>query len=176
MKRYGKSVIALVSICAVIALALAFTNSVTKGIIEENEKQAINESLLLVLPEGEEFEEIEFDPATGPSSVSSVYREAGGGYVFRLNATGYSSGMMILCGISADGRVSGSLCLSSGETLGYEKTYGDAVKGATLSTVDGVDAVSGATKTTEGYRNAVKDALTAFSTLKANEQKGGSAS
>ena len=84
--------------------------------------------------------------------------------------------MVILCGISADGRVSGSLCLSSGETLGYEKTYGDAVKGATLSTVDGVDAVSGATKTTEGYRNAVKDALTAFSTLKANEQKGGSAS
>ena len=50
MKRYGKSVIALVSICAVIALALAFTNSVTKGIIEENEKQAINESLLLVVP------------------------------------------------------------------------------------------------------------------------------
>ena len=96
--------------------------------------------------------------------------------MFRLNATGYSSGMVILCGISADGRVSGSLCLSSGETLGYEKTYGDAVKGVTLSTVDGVDAVSGATKTTEGYRNAVKDALTAFSTLKANEQKGGSAS
>lgn len=176
MKRYGKSVIALVSICAVIALALAFTNSVTKGIIEENEQKAINESLLLVLPGGENFEEIEYDPATLPQSVSSVYREVGGGYVFRLNATGYSSGMVILCGISSDGVVSGSMCLSSSETLGYEKTYGDAVKGVNLSTVDGVDAISGATKTTEGYRGAVKDALTAFSVLKENEQKGGSAS
>ena len=173
MKRYGKSVIALVSICAVIAVMLALTNSLTKGIIEDNEKRAINESLRIVLSESESFEEISCGEAQLPSTVTAVYRGSSGGYVFRLNTAGYSSGMVILCGISSDGTVSGSLCLSSGETLGYEKTYGDMLKGVDISTVDGVDAVSGATKTTEGYRNAVKDALHAFATLQTSEQKGG---
>ena len=173
MKRYGKSVIALVSICAVIAIMLALTNSLTKGIIEENEKRAINESLRIVLPESESFEEIAYDEEKLPATVGAVYRGSSGGYVFRLNTAGYSSGMVILCGISSGGTVSGSLCLSSGETLGYEKTYGDALVGKSLSTVDGVDAISGATKTTEGYRNAVKDALSAFASLQTSEQKGG---
>ena len=173
MRRYGNSVIALVAICAVIALMLALTNSLTKGIIEENEQKAIQESLRVVLSESDEFEEIQYDGTELPATVTSVYRGNSGGYVFRLSTSGYSSGMVILCGISSEGVVSGSMCLSSGETLGYEKTYGEAVKGKTLANVDGVDAVSGATKTTEGYREAIKDALTAFSVLNANEQKGG---
>ncbi|MBQ9086044.1 MAG: FMN-binding protein [Clostridia bacterium] len=175
MKQYGKSVIALVSICAVIALILACTNSITKEIIEENEREAVNESLLLVLPEGSGFEELDCSAYALPATVTDVYREAGGGYVFQMTTTGYSSGMVILCGVSAEGTVSGALCLSSTETLGYEKTYGDSVKGATLDTVDSVDAVSGATKTTEAYRNAVKDALTAFATISEQVGKGGAA-
>ncbi|MBQ7334164.1 MAG: FMN-binding protein [Clostridia bacterium] len=68
---------------------------------------------------------------------------------------------MILCGVNADGTVSGATCLASTETLGYEKTYGENFIGKNMEGVDGVDTVSGATKTTGAYRSAVKDALNA---------------
>ena len=79
-----------------------------------------------------------------------------------MNVTGYSTGMVILCGVTAEGAVSGAKCLSSSETLGYEKTYGENFPGVTLETLDSVDTVAGATRTTSGYKNAVKDALNAF--------------
>lgn len=43
--------------------------------------------------------------------------------------------------------------------MGYEKTWGENAVGATVDTVDSLDTVSGATKTTLAYKNAVKDAL-----------------
>ena len=36
--------------------------------------------------------------------------------------------MVIMCGVSKDGVVTGALCLSSNETLGKEKTYGENFK------------------------------------------------
>ena len=81
--------------------------------------------------------------------------------MFKLTASGYGPDMVIMCGVDATGTVTGAVCLSSNETLGHEKTYGDSVKGATAETIDAVATISGATMTTESYRNAVKDALNA---------------
>ena len=64
-----------------------------------------------------------------------------------------------MCGVNADGTVSGAVCLESTETLGFEKTYGDALVGKTSEDIETVDTISGATKTTAAYRSAVKDAL-----------------
>mgnify|MGYP002512604464 CR=1 FL=1 len=69
--------------------------------------------------------------------------------------------MVLMCGIDANGTITGATCLSSGETLGEEKIYGDSLKGKTANDIDTVEAISGATKTTAGYKNAVKDALNA---------------
>ena len=65
----------------------------------------------------------------------------------------------------------GSTCLSSSETLGYEKTFGERLVGHNSADIDSVDAISNATKTTVGYRNAVKDALLAVEILKGGEAK-----
>ena len=62
--------------------------------------------------------------------------------------------------------------MSSGETLGYEKTYGNSLVKRTLNSIDSVDTVASATKTTSGYKNAVKDALNAASVLN-KSVKGG---
>ena len=51
------------------------------------------------------------------------------------------------------------------ETVGVEKSYGDRFRDVTLGAIDGVDTVSGATRTSEAYKNAVKDALLAFGSL-----------
>ncbi len=166
LKKYIKSTCVLVCICAVVAIMMAITNAITAPLIEENEKAAANEALLLVMPNGQNFERMDIGSYALPATVKEVYKEVGGGYVFKLNTTGYSSGFVIMCGVNADGTVSGALCLSSTETLGYEKTYGNAFLGKDIVSLDTVDTVSGATKTTGAYRSAVMDALTAAKTLR----------
>ena len=165
MKKQIKSVVALFSICAVIAMLLAATNVITAPMIKKNEDEAATKAMLEVLPNGEDFRAIDISKFNLPSAVTEVYREKNGGYIFKMSTSGFSTGMVILCGVNANGTVSGAVCLSSSETLGYEKTFGDLLKGVDAKTVGAVDTISGATKTTAAYRAAVRDALTAFAVL-----------
>ena len=159
MKKSVVSTLVLVCICAVMAILLAITNLITAPIIKENQDQAANAALLEVMPEGEGFEQLDLSGFELPATVTEVYKETGGGYVVKMTTTGYSSGMVIMCGVKADGTISGTVCLSSSETLGHEKTFGANFVGKDAAGVDAVDTVSGATKTTQAYKNAVKDAL-----------------
>lgn len=159
MKNYIKSVGALTVICAVIAILLALTNSITAPIIEKNANAAANEALLIVLPDGEEFTSVDLSSYELPSTVTEAFTEKNGGVVVKLTTSGYGSDMVIMVGVDGSGTVTGATCLSSNETLGYEKTYGESVAGATVDTVDGIDVIAGATKTTAAYKGAVKDAL-----------------
>lgn len=165
MKNYIKTIVSLTVICAVIASLLALGNSVTAPIIEKNQASAANESLKVVMPDGEDFEQVDISKYELPESVKSAYSEKSGGYVFTLEVTGYNSGLIIMCGVDKDGAVTGATPIASGETLGYENTYGEKLVGKTSETVDEVDTISGATKTTNGYKTAVKDALNAFTII-----------
>ena len=161
MRKSIQSTLVLVCICAVISLILAATNAITAPIIAKNQSAAASEALLVVMPDGRDFTSVDLSTYTLPATVTEAWTEAGGGYVITLNTTGYSSGMIIMCGIRADGTVSGATCLSSGETLGYEKTFGENFKGLNAESVAAVDTVTGATRTTSAYRAAVQDALNA---------------
>lgn len=161
MREHIKSVVALTVITAVVAVLLAMTNFITEPIIAENQAAAANAALLEVMPNGEGFEAIDISAYELPASVTGAYKEANGGYVLQTEVTGYSSGMVIVCGVDASGTVTGATCLSSGETLGYEKTFGANLVGKTSADVDAVDTVGGATKTTAAYKTAVKDSLNA---------------
>ncbi len=159
MNKYLKSVIALTGICAVVALLLSAANMLTAPVIAENEKGAANEALLVVMPEGDGFELMDLSTYELPETVKEVYKESKGGYVVKLETAGYSTGLVIMCGVDAAGTVTGATCLASGETLGAEKTYGEKTVGKTLQDIDGVDTIASVTKTTAAYKNAVKDAL-----------------
>lgn len=161
MKKYIKSIGALTVICAVMAIILAITNSITAPIIEKNEAAAANEALLIVMPDGEGFEPVDISTLELPSTVTAAYKESSGGCVVQLLTSGYGPNMVIMCGVNAEGSVTGAVCLSSGETLGYEKTYGENMVGKTAENIDDVETISGATLTTTGYKNAVKDAINA---------------
>ena len=161
MKKAIKSTVVLVGICAVMAILLAVTNALTAPIIAENQNAAANQALLQVMPNGEGFESVEFDAEKLPKTSKEVFKEKNGGYVFNMETTGYGAGLLIMCGINADGTVSGVVCLGSSETLGYEKTFGANFAGKDAAGVDAVDTISGATKTTEAFKGAVKDALNA---------------
>ena len=161
MKKSVQSTVVLIAICAVMAILLALTNAVTAPVIKQNQDAAANEALLVVMPEGEGFEKMDISGYTLPSTVTEVYKEAKGGYVITLTTAGYGSGLIVMCGISPDGTVTGAVCLGSTETLGYEKTFGENFTGKDAAGVDAIDTISGATKTTAAYKNAMKDALNA---------------
>lgn len=159
MKNYIRSIISLTVIFAVVVAALAATNTITAPIIEKNAGAAANEALLVVMPDGGEFTAADLTQYTLPESVLEAFTASNGGAVVKLTATGYGPDMIIMCGVDANGNVTGTVCLSSNETLGVEKTYGDTLKGATIDTIDGIATVSGATMTTGAYKSAVKDAI-----------------
>ncbi|MBQ4612166.1 MAG: FMN-binding protein [Clostridia bacterium] len=160
MKKNLKNIAVLVCICAVITVLLAATNAITAPLIEKNQNAAANEALLVVMPGAEGFETVDITAYSLPQTVTEAHKETSGrGYVVKLVTTGYGSDFVIMCGVSSDGVVTGAVCLSSNETLGKEKTYGENFKDKNADDVDAVDTLAGATKTTEAYKNAVKDAL-----------------
>ena len=159
MKKSVQSTVVLVAICAVMAVLLALTNFITAPIIKQNQDAAANQALLVVMPDGEGFEKVDISSYTLPSTVTEVYKESKGGYVVTLTTAGYGSGLVIMCGVSPDGTVTGAVCLASTETLGHEKTFGENFIGKDAAGVGDIDTISGATKTTAAYKNAIKDAL-----------------
>ena len=160
MKTYIKNLAVFVCICSVITVLLAATNFITAPVIAENQNAAANAALLEVMPEGKGFETVDLSSFTLPATVTEVNKETSGlGYVIKLTTKGYGTGFVIMCGVSADGTVTGAVCLSSNETLSKEKTYGEGFTGKDAAGVEAVDIISGATLTTNAYKNAVKDAL-----------------
>ncbi len=160
MKSNIKNLAVFISICTVITFLLAFTNFITAPIIEQNANASANEALLEVMPNGKGFESIDVSTLTLPSTVKEVFKETSDqGYVVKLSTSGYGTDMVIMCGVSTDGVVTGVVCLTSNETLGKEKTYGVNFTDKDAAGVEAVEIISGATKTTEAYKNAVKDAL-----------------
>ena len=158
-----KALCVLMAICIGVSALMAAVNSFTKPIINEIEIQKVQESLMVVMPDGRHFAEVGTDDLD--DAVKEAYVAENGGYVFKVVVTGYASGMTVMCGIDAQGVVTGACCIASGETLEAEKKYGDNFVGMTGDGVDGVDTVSGATLTTKAYKNAVNKAFDAFEKL-----------
>ena len=162
MKRYMKNLAVFVCICTAITLLLATTNFITAPIIQQNQNASANKALMEVMPNGKGFEAMDITALTLPATVTEVHKEtAGQGHVIKLVTAGYGTDMVIMCGVDAQGVVTGAVCLSSNETLGKEKTYGENFTEKDAAGVDAVDTIASATKTTEAYKNAIKDALNA---------------
>ncbi|MBQ9953710.1 MAG: FMN-binding protein [Clostridia bacterium] len=166
MKTNIKNLVIFVCICSVITLLLAATNFITAPIVEKNQAASANQALLEVFPQGKGFEAMDLSSFELPATVTEVYKESEAkGYVVKLTTTGYGTGMVIMCGVDASGMVTGAVCLSSNETLSKEKTYGESFADKDAAGVEAVEIISGATKTTEAYKNAVKDALNTATVL-----------
>jgi Na+-translocating ferredoxin:NAD+ oxidoreductase RnfG subunit len=161
MTNSQKSIVVLTAICLVLAVLLAGVNAITAPIIAEADSAAANKALSEVYPGAKDFVLIDLSQYENvPESVNEAYKvNDKGGYVVKLTVSGYKSGLVIMCGIDGGGAVTGVKCLSSNETLGAEKTYGEKLVSKTLSDIDTVDTEANATLTTSAYRNAVKEAL-----------------
>ena len=107
MSKFIKSTVVLVAICATMALLLAVTNEITSSIIAANESAKANAALLEVMPDGGGFELADTAGIDLPATVTEAYRAKNGGYVFKLTTSGYNTGMVLMCGVGGDGRITG---------------------------------------------------------------------
>ncbi len=172
IKKSLKDVIVLFVICVVFTGILAATNSVTAPIIADRLNAAANEAYLVVMPDAKGFEDVDLSTYALPTTIKEVKKETSGqGYVIKIETKGYADGLIIVAGISADGKVINSTVVSNNETpskigtLLNDGEYNANFNGKGLDEVSGVDTVAGVTYTTKGYKNALIDAINAVTIL-----------
>lgn len=154
----------------VAALLLALVNSVTADRIEENTRAKVTAARQEVIGDYA-FENAEAD-LTGASYITGVYRAVYGdeckGYVYELESRGYGGTIYLCVGVDTDGKVTGVKVSNHVETKGLgtdaEKKFMGAFNG--LDAVHGralrVDAMSGATISSDAVKKAVDEAITHF--------------
>ena len=164
LKEKFTPTIVLLCICLAVALLLAAVNLVTLPIIEKAQEQKLQDSLRKVMPLGEDFEEISTEELE--IEVTKAFTEKNGGFVFQVEVTGYKPGLIIVCGIDADGKITGADYISSSETLSAEVGLGEKFVGYTSNTIT-PDIIAGPTAklTTNAYYKAIQISLESYATL-----------
>ncbi|MBR4308474.1 MAG: RnfABCDGE type electron transport complex subunit G [Oscillospiraceae bacterium] len=153
----------LLLITALVAGLLGFVNQLTAQRIADNTAEKANAAMQSVLPSSS-YEKLDVID----SRITEAYR-AEGGYVVRLNASGFGGAIDLMVGVSEEGTVTGVSIISHGETasLGAECTREDfraqfiGAQGDLKVTKDGgtIDALTGATVTSRAVTSAVQVAL-----------------
>jgi len=163
---FGPTII-LFAICFLITMALAAVYNITEPVIAQGKITAADAGRKEVLKAGASFTKIEVELPVG---VTEAYRaDNGSGYVFTSQARGYGGQVVYMIGTDVAGRVVGIKMLPHEETPGlgtkvgeekYLEKYLDDVDPAT------VDAVSGATRTSNSLKNSLAQARDAYDLVK----------
>lgn len=165
-----KPVLVLVCICLVVTALLAYINSVTSPIIAKAEQEKTEQAMSEVLCEADGFEKLEIENL--PDRVTEVYTATNGaGYIFMLTTKGYGGDMKLICGMDAEGVIKQCKTLSHAETSGLgsktaEDPYRNQYCKKSADTLSQVDAITGATISSNAYKNAIEDAFKAYDMVK----------
>lgn len=157
MRDYMNLGLRLFVICLVAALALAGVNSITKPIIDQQEKDKLNAARRELIAEAEDFTEVDFEfaKAAYPDVTEAYAAVAGGetiGYTVTLDSTGFGGKIRMSVGVMSDGTIAGLRIVTQTETEGLgariteEAFYGQfAGLAAPVTLNQEVSAISGAT-------------------------------
>ncbi len=156
----------LMLVCAVVCGLLAAANAVTKDKIAQAEAEKVQKSLTAVFGEGT-YTELE----TTAEDITAMYENSEGMLIFDVTADGYAKGgIRVLIGVNPDGTVAGVGIVSLSETPGLGTKINDPAYLAKYEGVaeakDAPDAISGATYSSKGLKNAVEAALAAYAQQK----------
>lgn len=178
-------------ICVLVTLALAGANELTKGTIAKQEKIDADNARREVFTAAAAFEDITMKIKADESlKISSVYTALDSqnqviGLVIISASRGYAGDVFVMSGITPDRSICGIKVMSDDETPGlgkkieapsFAKQFIDQTAGLLFSvkvsdsSVNYVDAVTGATISSRAMTNAANNALTfaekVFSELK----------
>ncbi len=171
--------ISLFLICIVVSALLAGTNELTKGPIAEIQAQTAADAMKSVCPEAQTFEGkegLEIEVYAGLDSAGALV-----GYAIPSAYKGYGGDVEIMVGIDLEGQVTGVEILSHEETPGLganctKKEFTDmykqsaengftVVKDSTGGEGGRIDALTGATITSNAVTQAVNSALNVYNSL-----------
>lgn len=165
----------LTVIAGVTTAALVLTEGVTTPIIEEQQAAAADAARVAVLPEADSFTQctVEEMPEGG---IDAYQADNGAGYVITAEARGYGGQLRVMVGIGSDGLITGTEVLVNNETQGLgsrvsEHDFMDQYIGKD-STLEGVQAISGTTISSNAFSNAVKTAYQIYGDLAGVEVAG----
>lgn len=163
-KNVVKPIAVLLLVCIVSVAVLAALNLLTKPIVEEQEREAIAESLRVVLPEGE-FGDPETLTDSMPKTVTAIYRDVNGrGAVVTVVTRGYVGEIAVTVGVDSEGKVVKAVVTNQSESHGKAgmDSYTDRFAGLDAEGVKDAELFSGATISSTAIRGAVSDALAAL--------------
>lgn len=163
--------IVLVCICLVVTLALAGTYSVANPKILDNQQKAADQARMLVLPEGDSF--TEYDGKLEAGVVDCYIADNKAGMAVTSEYKGFGGAVKVMTGISADGKITGVTVTEHAETPGlgtkamvpeYLAQYMDVTEtvGGHINNDENIDAVTGATISSNAIYNSVTEALAQF--------------
>ena len=159
MKKNLLPSLVLGCICIVVAVLLSVLNIFTAPIIAERQNAAANAALVEVLPGATKFDDLTIDDKY-PSVVEKGWK-ADNGFVFQMNVSGYNPGLIIMCGVSSDGKITGVKHIVTNETFGLEGELNGVYLGKDIDSAELIVA-TGATpnsSTSKAYYDAIKAAL-----------------
>ena len=173
MNKIFRLVITLFLITAAVAAALAGVNAITKDAIAANQEKKTQDALAVVLPAAGNLQKLELSGDTG--IVSEVYSD-GESYAVKVLPGGFDGEITMMVGIS-QGKVTGISVISHTETPGLgavaaaQNAKGEAFRGqfvgkeGTLAVGNQIDAMSGATITSNAVVTGVNAALSYVANL-----------
>ncbi len=157
----------LTIICVVLTTALAVTNQYTKDIIAQSAAKAEQDALASCI-EADNFEKMDADYGDGSKVFKAIKDEKTVGYAFSVKANGYGGNISVIVGV-IDGSVSSiEITDVSNETPGLgQNAKNDSFKSKFngVKSGDDVDAMTGATITSNAVKTAVNRALELYNEI-----------
>lgn len=183
-------VVSVIVTCAVSAAGLTATYAVTRDRIVAQEKAAEEKALRAVLPDATGFDALPADvleaaaEAGGETPVSAVFaaKDAAGtiGWAVRCAPRGYGGPIQMVVGVDRNGKVNGASVITQNETPGLgtkiltEEGFMEQFSGWDAADIDtaakSFDAISGATKSSNGIRKGVLAAGHVYAEVLAGEE------
>lgn len=182
LKIFAVPAIALFLICLIATALLGVTNRVTAPMIDELAQQTELETRQIVLPTAADFSEEKSVPGSDNTYVEGIKDGKTVGYVFVTVTKGYGGDVKIMTGVDTEGKVTGVYPLELNETAGLgmnakkdsfldqflRKTNGIKVSKSGASGNE-IQALTGATITSNAVTGAVNEALGYYKAIKEAE-------
>ena len=168
-------ILVLSLICLVVAGALAVVNNFTLPVIELAAAERAAAARKEIIPEADGFDFLVVEGA--PRSIIEIYKATNDtGYIFIISIPGYGGNIDLICGINNDGRIIKTAVLAHTETKGMtdpvfaqhhptQPTFQGNFIGKDKD-LNGIVPVTGATISSNAYKNGIKDAFTAFELIR----------
>lgn len=175
--------------CVIVAGLLGWINSITEGPIAEMEKAATQAAMAAVVADPastfsdklEITQEMTDAAAAYKTKIIEAYEvQAGGasaGYAVKVSASGSQGAIVMMVGVDADNAVTGVSVVSNAETSGIgskvmtnengvlDQFVGKSHADGDLAVGTNVDAITGATVSTNGVTSGVNGALAAAAAM-----------